>query len=506
MTSNARPQSVRGLYTPPAEEWVFLPPSSSSSSSSSSNSSNLSSSSGSTKSTAPPSHLPSTFGSTIDDSTGDDNLALPMMGKPFNLFLSEYLTTALGMPFEVGKTLLQVEYRPRKKFDTQIENELSLDEFLKEKEEFELQDDQISNPEEADMYFSDRLAQPPAPLIPPPELIEETDASGYLPDLHPTWLLNDDPEVSRGNGVWGMIRRIRHTPSEGLPGLWKSQLISTIHSFLSNQLQPSIHSFIILLLPSNNNYYNNDNISLLDISLTALPNPTIPLILQVLSSSLTHLLLSPLELIRTRLIIQPTSHFSSKSSITIFKDLIEFEGGFSNLYLNSNLFLPTILEHTIRPLLTLSIPLLIERQFKISQDLSPITYSILDLSLGLGSLLILLPIETVRKRLQIQYRYNTTTHRHHNNKGKNNELKSIVRLREKQYIGIIETIWRITKEETGVRRKRKMSEKDEGGWFSGIRQLYRGFGMAATAHMTVFSLGLVSQLLSGNDGGGWKEI
>jgi hypothetical protein len=30
--------------------------------------------------------------------------------------VAEYLTTALAMPFEVGKTLLQIEYRPRKRF------------------------------------------------------------------------------------------------------------------------------------------------------------------------------------------------------------------------------------------------------------------------------------------------------------------------------------------------------------------------------------------------------
>ena len=35
---------------------------------------------------------------------------------PLQLFAAEYFTTALGMPFEIGKTLLQVEYRPRKQF------------------------------------------------------------------------------------------------------------------------------------------------------------------------------------------------------------------------------------------------------------------------------------------------------------------------------------------------------------------------------------------------------
>lgn len=36
---------------------------------------------------------------------------------PIQLFAAEYFTTALGMPFEVGKTLLQIEYRPRRRFD-----------------------------------------------------------------------------------------------------------------------------------------------------------------------------------------------------------------------------------------------------------------------------------------------------------------------------------------------------------------------------------------------------
>jgi len=86
-------------------------------------------------------------------------------------------------------------------------------------------------------------------------------------------------------------------------------------------------------------------------------------------------------------------------------------------------------------------------------------------------------------------------------------MKSVVKLREKDYVGVVEAIWRIVTEETGVRRKRNMTEKEEGGVFSGIRQLYRGFGMAATAHLTVFGLGLVSASLGGRGfESQWKEI
>jgi fusion and transport protein UGO1 len=134
------------------------------------------------------------------------------------------------------------------------------------------------------------------------------------------------------------------------------------------------------------------------------------------------------------------------------------------MYLHPNLLIPAILDHTLRPLLTLSIPLLLERQLHISPDLSPVTYSLCDLSLNLASLLILLPIETVRKRLQVQSRGG----------GDKERIRTVVKVREQGYVGVVEAIWRIVTEETGVRRRRVMTEKEEGGVFAGIRQLYRG--------------------------------
>lgn len=250
-----------------------------------------------------------------------------------------------------------------------------------------------------------------------------------------------------------MIRRIRSTPTEGLPALWKSQLITTLHSIFSNLLQPHVHALVLTFNPT---------APPLEMPLTALPNPTMALGLQVASHLLTHLILSPMEVVRTRLIAMPMSHPSTPSSVSLFRRMVDEEGGFSSMYFNSNLLIPSILEHTVRPLLTLSIPLLLERQFGLSVELSPITYSLCDLSLGLGSLLILLPIETVRKRLQLQAR------------GNGKRVKTIVRTRDRDYVGVVEAVWRIATEETGVRRKRVMQEKDEGGLFSGIRQLYRG--------------------------------
>lgn len=297
-----------------------------------------------------------------------------------------------------------------------------------------------------------------------------------------------------------MIRRIRATPSEGLPALWKSQLVGTAHSVLYNVLQPRITSLVFALGPA----ITGNGPLPLDFPLTALPSPGIPLALQVASHAITSLILSPLELIQTRLIVWASAHPTTPSSVTILRRAIADEGGISGLYTASNLLIPAVMELTLRPLLTLSIPLVLERWLGVSPDLSPITYSLAELGLNIASLILILPIETVRRRLQLQSRA----------PGGGKHYRSVVRLRDRDYVGMVEAVWRIISEETSAPRKRKMTYTDEGGFFSGVGQLYRGFGMMVTANFTMFGLKMVTLGLGGNMAGlsaggmstGWKEI
>jgi fusion and transport protein UGO1 len=302
----------------------------------------------------------------------------------------------------------------------------------------------------------------------------------------PSYLLRTDMSPSGSSGVWGMMRRIRRTPSEGLPGLWKGQILTTMHSLLSNNLQPLVHSGLIISLPPPTATAQMELNSDLDLPLASYHNPMIPLGLHVTAHLLTHMFLSPLELLRTRLIVQPSSDPKSKSSIGLLKDAVSDEGGVVRLYTHPQLLIPAILEHTLRPIFTLSIPLIIERKFGVTPDSSPVTYSMLDLSLGLASLLVILPIETVRKRLQLQDRMSETDAWQRG--GKREKRKSIVRLRKREYHGLLDTIWRIMSEETGTPKKKRSKRRGsrteqtnavdeherQRAAFDGIKQLYRG--------------------------------
>jgi fusion and transport protein UGO1 len=174
------------------------------------------------------------------------------------------------------------------------------------------------------------------------------------------------------------------------------------------------------------------------------------------------------------------------------------EGGLRGVYLTSKNLFPTLLYHTITPLLSCSTPLIISRLLHISAADNPILYSAAEFTLSTLGLLVMLPIETIRKRLHCQV---------------NDSFKSTVALRPAHYRGFFDALYKIMKEE-GTRIKRSAnvkvqkhsdSESDSdddlfiksktttttattttvsSAW--GIRGLYRGFSMQLMANVMVF--------------------
>lgn len=231
--------------------------------------------------------------------------------------------------------------------------------------------------------------------------------------------------------------------------------------------------------------------------------------------------MSPLDLIRTRLIVQSAQprHRKYSGPIDAFQTILAEEGGLSTMYLHSNLLIPTLLEGILRPLIHLSTPLIISRLLFIEPSSSPLTFGLAELVLGSIGLLITIPIETVRKRLQLQSRAEFV--RGGKPGGTGRAWRSCVETRPNSYAGVVEAVYRILTEETGSipRRRRKSRgekererEKEETkedlgviglGMQNGLRQLYRGLGMGVGANVVVFVLGLVA----GNESSsGWEEM
>ena len=280
--------------------------------------------------------------------------------------------------------------------------------------------------------------------------------------------------------------------------------------------------------------------SLPSLPLVHSPQPIAPLLIHTASHLLTGLIFSPLELVRTRLIVQSIQprHRKYTGPIQGVRRIAQEEGGYASLYFHPNLLLPAILDHSIRPFLHLAAPLVIERFFLFSPSDNVLVYGLAEFVLSTTSLLITLPIETVRRRLQLQSRAAITTGSSNANRS-HRAFRACVETRPAAYAGIVEAVYRILTEETGsmplslsrrakkkeekLKRKRESAASDDAASAvdpseearlmaaenksqgNGVRQLFRGLGMGAAAQTIVFLLSLVGGR-DLNSGTGWAEM
>ena len=391
--------------------------------------------------------------------------------------LLQYGATSLSMPFEVGKVLLQSQFNSKQSLINQLQYQQSHqqqdsedneddDEYDDDSNYFKFEDEQLNKTSSNNL----KVTKPPI----------SKDRDGYL-NQKPTHLI---PSQIDG-GVWRMMRAVVKSP-EGFFGLWKGTLTSSIFDLSFSTIQPFILStFSTVFLPSN-------TLSFLPIQ--QLPYPLKPFLVHMLAHTTTSILLSPLDLVRTRMIVQSTSATSSGVSrraytgpIDALRKISKNEGGWQHMWTHPNLLFPTIIESSLKSLLQLLGPLVIERVFNISIDSRPATYAICEVLWSISSMLFTLPIETVRRRLQIQDRSLVKMNTPH-------KFQPCVETRSKPYAGIVECIYRIITEES--------SESTDSRW-AGFKSLYRGFTMGVSASSLVFILGIFGGVDTVE---GWTEI
>lgn len=294
----------------------------------------------------------------------------------------------------------------------------------------------------------------------------------------------------------GMIQSLVGFHGEGWLSLWKGLLTSCIHDVAFANLQPLADSILrSIFLSSQGGFYR--------------PSPLLP----IASHILTGFLLSPLDLVRTRLITQSSipRYKTYRGPIHALSDILTNEGGLRGVYLHPHLLIPTVLETGLRSFMHVTLPAVIAPRLwlgpYVAADTHPVAWAFAEVLAGCASVLVTLPIETVRRRLQIQTR------------GTAKPLRACVETRPVPYNGVVDALWHILTEERSDLplkrpRKQRRSEKKLGeeedtkeqGWLrrTGVGQLYRGLGIRLAATVIVFLLAVVG---GGEDAdGGWAEL
>ncbi|KAJ7139746.1 mitochondrial carrier [Mycena epipterygia] len=483
MTSSSA--SLRNLYSDPSSAWSFvqsLPAAASNSTS------NPSASASAFQWSSRPSH------NSIFDLSPE--LADPSDGiDPIHLLktlaasaILQYTSSAIAMPWEVGKLLLQVQWVPRDAGDPDsAENPPTTTTTLS------LSDSSNDN----DSYFADPNATPHVGF----SASRPTDDQGFAvrrsvleEGTRPEYII----PVGSANGVWGMIRRVGRFRGEGWLALWKGLLTSCITEVVSSTFQPMIRGLLqALLLPTSAVFHHP------------------PMFLPVLSHLIMGFILSPLDLVRTRLIVQSfsSSHRTYTGPFDALSRILREEGGLKGIYLHPHLLIPTIIDNALPPIVSFVLPGLLASYIgaQITEDANPIAWGFAELAGSCLGLIITLPFETVRRRLQVQVR------------GTAKPIKGCVELRPAPYNGVVDAFWHILTEErsdlpiAAQKRKRRLSKgkeragaeekpaQEEESWMksTGIGQLYRGLGMRLGASIIMFALALFS---GDESDGGWAEL
>ena len=207
---------------------------------------------------------------------------------------------------------------------------------------------------------------------------------------------------------------------------------------------------------------------------------------------------------RTRLIVQSflPRHQSYTGPLDALSQILRDEGGLKGVYLHPHLLVPTILDNSLRPFVSLTLPPYIATSvLGLHGDSSPFTWAVAELVGTCLGLIVVMPFETIRRRLQVQTR------------GIAKPIKACVEQRPLPYNGVVDAFWHIVTEERSnlperwrVRGKEKEAVVVKESWWRsrGIEQLYRGLGMRISAGFVVFVLGVMNGGFDTDSG--WAEL
>jgi fusion and transport protein UGO1 len=345
-----------------------------------------------------------------------------------------YASCLMAQPFDVAKTILQVSLPPnvvaastprkRRTSPRQSGSGRSKEGSRRRDRAYEsfseTDEDLEGSPQASDDDIPDYFTSN-APRSRSPRKRRRTPPSASpSPDPTPTPSRSsrnrhDDPEaeykllMKRGDSVMHSISVLYET--SGAVGLWRATNCTFLYSILLRTTDSFLRSLLLALfglpdLSGNENggltpgITSSAGAGTTGLDLSDSPSPIASLVVIGLASCLSGLLLSPLDLVRTRLIVTPASH-PPRGVLSNLKRL-------PSLILPSKLWLPTALYHTLPQVFSTSMPQVLRRQFNLLPETAPTLWSLASFGTSLTELFIRLPLETIVRRSQVNYLKDST--------------------------------------------------------------------------------------------------
>ena len=259
-----------------------------------------------------------------------------------------------------------------------------------------------------------------------------TDRAGYIPPSPGNISSPHKLELRRGGSLLEVISQL--WTKEGAWGVWKGTNATFIYSVLLKTVESWTRSLLsVLLNVPDPGLLAGSGVGGLDI--VDSPYPLASLGVAVAAAGVAGILLAPLDIIRTKLILTPTTQ-PPRSLLRNLRDL--------NIFALPPSIASITLLHSILPtFITTSAPLFLRSRLGVDPVLTPNTYSAATFMSSTLELFVRLPLETVLRRgqLNVVSSASRSTTRHA-------PPETVVDVGP--YRGIVGTMWAIAKEEGGA--------------------------------------------------------
>ncbi|KAH7152172.1 mitochondrial carrier domain-containing protein [Dactylonectria estremocensis] len=295
----------------------------------------------------------------------------------------KYTSVLMAQPFEVAKTILQVRNQDE---NAALASPIELETPKKRTSTYgssiyEYQESDSDGDEPA--YFTSNVPSTPTPSQPRRQNGRRSPSPVKKPVVPENYLTLRRPDsvLEVIGQLWG---------KEGAWGVWKGSNATFLYTVLQSLLENWSRSFLSAIFNVPDLGVKEDIDRLIDI---ASPYPWTSLFVAAAAAVVTGVALSPLDLVRTRLIVTPSAKGPRRTLATL--------RAMPSYLCNSMLAVPTVLNSLVHPVLTLSTPLVLRTRFMIDSHASPITFSVAKFFASSAAILIKLPVETVLRRGQV---------------------------------------------------------------------------------------------------------
>ncbi|KAF4244207.1 hypothetical protein CNMCM8980_010269 [Aspergillus fumigatiaffinis] len=409
-----------------------------------------------------------------------------------------YTSVLTAQPFDVAKTILQAYVVPDSQDGQRPADERRrsgrMDSFDESDEGSQTSDDESS-------YFTSAAPMATSPTAARSRKSRRhiTDRSGYIPT--PPSSTKYSLTIKNPSSLMEVLSQLWTTSGPTSP--WKA----TNATFIYSLLLPTLNTFIRSLLSAIVGLPEEDIASSMTADILTSTSPFVTLVLSFISSSLSAMLLSPIDTARTFLILTPATH-GPRSLLRAIRQLPT-----PNCMIPSHLIPITILHSSLPNFITTTTPLFFKAYLSIDPVLNPSMWNLLTF-LGSGlELAVRFPLETVLRRAQIATYTSPSIRQKYAAISRSNTsaaaeeastVETIIPVPQ-TYRGIVGTMWGIVYEE-GVSPPSSDAERVLGKPISsrkrqgqGIGGLYRGWRIGMWGIAGIWGAGLLGSIGGGAD-------